>query len=242
MARQAITFDFHNTLVRCDEWFDLEVRDLPAAFVRWHAERHGPLSLNRSVSGLERSYRALRRSIIDHGHELRAERCLAVVLDQAGTRLDPGVLEEGVHALMSNALAHASVVPGAAETVHSLSERDLELGVVSSAVFHPFLEWALEQSGIRDRFRVVVTSASCGYYKSRPEIYWEALAALGAVSHQSLHIGDSLRFDVGGAARAGMRTVWLDHESTRPVDVEPDLTLRTLVGSSQQIVDLLNSP
>jgi len=32
--RSAITFDFHNTLIRCDPWFDLEVAGLPGEGLR----------------------------------------------------------------------------------------------------------------------------------------------------------------------------------------------------------------
>ena len=41
MSGQAITFDFHNTLATCPEWFELEVRHLPSAFLRWWSDRDG---------------------------------------------------------------------------------------------------------------------------------------------------------------------------------------------------------
>ncbi len=41
MNDAAITFDFHNTLAECPEWFELEVRHLPSAYLAWHAERPG---------------------------------------------------------------------------------------------------------------------------------------------------------------------------------------------------------
>ena len=41
MNGQAITFDFHNTLASCPEWFELEVRHLPSSFLRWWSERDG---------------------------------------------------------------------------------------------------------------------------------------------------------------------------------------------------------
>ena len=41
MAGRAITFDFHNTLIHCDPWFELEVRTLPGAFLRWFWQERG---------------------------------------------------------------------------------------------------------------------------------------------------------------------------------------------------------
>lgn len=239
MARRAVTFDFHNTLVHCDDWFELEVRTLPSAFAGWHAERHGPIAANEDAAAFDAAYRTLRRSIIEHGHELTAERSLAVVFGQFGIHVDDVELAEGVHDLMSGALSSATAVPGAVESVRALSERNVPLGVVSSAVYHPFLEWALARIGLGDAFEIIVTSASCGYYKSRPEIYWHTLDALEARPDASLHIGDSLRFDVGGAARAGMRTVWLDHGAAPSPDYAPDLSISTLQGAAPRIVDLL---
>lgn len=239
MTRQAITFDFHNTLVHCDEWFELEVRELPSAFARWHEEHHGPLCLNGAAAGLADAYRKLRGAIIDHGHELTAERSLAVVFGQVGIHVDQKVLEKGVHALMLQAFDHAHEVVGAVETIRELSRRGIPLGVVSSAIYHPFLEWALDRLEISDLFGVIVTSSSCGYYKSRPEIYWHALSKLNAHPSESLHVGDSLRFDVGGASRAGMRTVWLDHGSSGRDTIEPDLAVSTLRGAAPHLVKLL---
>jgi putative hydrolase of the HAD superfamily len=240
MARQAITFDFHDTLVHCDEWFELEVRELPAAFAQWHAEHHGPLTADGDSRVFDAAYRELRRSIIEHGHELTAERSLAVVFGQSGVHVEHDILETGVRELMMRALADATAVPGAIQSVRELAGHGIPLGIVSSAVYHPFLEWALARLEILDAFEVVVTSASCGFYKSRPEIYWHTLELLDADAATSLHIGDSLRFDVGGASRAGMRTVWLDHAGTESPELTAALTLSTLEGSTAGIIELLS--
>lgn len=238
MSRTAITFDFHNTLVHCDPWFELEVRTLPGAFLRWHQTHRSGFAHEHAVPALERGYRRLRSSIIQHGHELTAERSLAVVLSQAGFHVPRQDLEDGVRELMRETIESATAVTGAIETVQALSADGHALGVVSSAVYHPFLEWALEKLGIAAAFDVVVTSASCGYYKSRPEIYWEALTSLGASPSGSVHVGDSSRFDVAGAARAGMRTVWLNPDESDIPAPAPDLMVTTLSGSAADIAGL----
>ena len=101
------------------------------------------------------------------------------------------------------------------------------MGIVSSAVYHPFLEWTLEAFGIRDAFHVVITSASAGFYKSRAELYVHAAELLGATPQRMVHVGDSFRFDVAGASRAGMGTVWLRGDRSEPEDpsIQPDLVL-----------------
>ena len=66
-----------------------------------------------------------------------------------------------------------------------LANLGVPLGVISSAVYHPFLEWCLEAWGLRDDFAAVITSAGCGFYKSHPGIYQCALDALGAAPHEA---------------------------------------------------------
>jgi FMN phosphatase YigB (HAD superfamily) len=58
-----------------------------------------------------------------------------------------------------------------------------------------------------------------------------------------VHVGDSLRFDVGGASRAGMGTVWLRGDRIEPEDpsIRPDLVLTTLVEAAPQILMVLRS-
>ena len=120
-----------------------------------------------------------------------------------------------------SALDGARPVPGAVETVRAIHHAGIAVGVISSAVYHPFLEWTLSAFGIRDRIAAVVTSASAGYYKSRPELYWHAADLLRVAPRRVVHVGDSLRFDVGGASRAGMGTVWLQANGASTNDDTP---------------------
>jgi HAD superfamily hydrolase (TIGR01549 family) len=238
---QAITFDFHNTLAHCDPWFDLEVHHLPSAFLRWLAQNGGPERSEETLADADTAYRRLRQAIVEHGNELPAEACVAYVLDDLGIAVDDATVERGVATLMRDTLAAAEPTQGAIETVRELAESGVPLGIVSSAVYHPFLDWTLERFGIRGAFRDVTTSASAGFYKSRPELYLHAVARLDAVPERTVHVGDSWRFDVDGARRAGLRTVWLRRVG---VDVPaggaaPDLTVPTLAGAAPRILTLL---
>jgi len=72
-----------------------------------------------------------------------------------------------------------------------------------------------EQDPEQDRagipVRVVVDSAVVGVAKPDPTIFGIALAALGIPASKSvLYVGDSLRYDVTGAAAAGLQPVHLD--------------------------------
>jgi HAD superfamily hydrolase (TIGR01509 family) len=240
MTRAAVTFDFHNTLAQCDEWFDIEVKGLISAFLRWQSNDSGIPVDRQTLWSADQAYRQLRLAVQEHGNELRAEACVATVLDELSLSYDDAEIARGLDQLMRPNVDLAAPMPGAIETIHELSAAGVPLGIVSSAVYHPFLLWTLEEFGIRGAFETVTTSASAGFYKSRPEIYFAALGALDATPERSVHVGDSRRFDVGGAHRAGMRTVWLapdprgeDHPPA------PNLTLPTLIGSAPRILSLL---
>lgn len=241
----AVTFDFHNTLAICDEWFELEIRQLAAAYLSWEARQRAtgpvdPALLDTAVT----TYRQLRFEITDHGNELSAEDCVAKVLERLSQPVNMESITHGVAELMREVSAAATPVPGAVETVRGLRDAGVTLGVISSAVYHPFLEWTLAKFEIEDAFRDIVTSASAGFYKSRPELYWHAAAAIGADPRRTVHIGDSYRYDVEGANRAGMATVWLNREGepAPESDVVPNLTLSTLDGSKPAILALAGRP
>jgi HAD superfamily hydrolase (TIGR01509 family) len=243
MSCQAISFDFHNTLATCPEWFELEVRHLPSAFLHWWSDRDGRRLAPGILDEADARYRQLRQEIIEHGNELTAETCLEYVFTAMRLPVSEDDVRSGVEDLMRGALAGAAPIPGAVATVREIYQAGVRIGIVSSAVFHPFLEWTLESFGIRDAFDVVITSASAGFYKSRAELYVHAAERLRATPEQMVHVGDSLRFDVGGASRAGMGTVWLRGDRIEPEDpsIRPDLILTTLVEAAPQILMVLRS-
>ncbi len=241
LTGSAITFDFHNTLTICDRWFDLEVYDLVPAFLHWKSQNGGP-SVDPGLDTRARCiYRALRQEIIEHGREMSAERGLAHVLRELDLMVSEEEIADGVEALMRDCLDDVRPIPGAVETIGGLAEAGVPLGVVSSAVYHPFVGWALERIGLDTAFGNITTSASAGFYKSRPEIYAAALEALGATADRSVHVGDSFRFDIQGARRAGMKTAWLQSQQPDPAGAPADLILPSLHGATEPLLALLGA-
>ena len=245
MDDRAITFDFHNTLVDCDAWFELEVRQLVSAFLAWEGRRRAAPVAAETLAAADGAYRRLRLAIMEHGREESAERCVALVMGELGLVPEAIAIAGGIEALMRETLATAEAAPGAVDTVKTLYAAGVPLGIVSSAVYHPFLEWSLDRFGLLDCFATVTTSASVGFYKSRPEIYLRAVERLGVEPGNAVHVGDSYRFDVEGARRAGLRAVWVQRDPVeRPgAGTEaPELTLPSLSGAAAPLLALLRSP
>jgi putative hydrolase of the HAD superfamily len=106
-------------------------------------------------------------------------------------------------------------VPGAADTLWSLSAAGYQLAVVSNAG-GTIAQW-LEQRkvcSVRDdalpRVGAVIDSHLVGIEKPDPRIFQLALDALDVAPERSLYVGDTVRFDVKGALAAGLQPVHVD--------------------------------
>jgi HAD superfamily hydrolase (TIGR01509 family) len=174
---------------------------------------------------------------MEHGEEQDAYDCTLQVLAQLGRSVDSAIVRSGVDDVMRTALEGSMPVPGVVQAVRDLCANDVALAVVSSAVHHDFLEWSLEKFSILSCFEHVVTSASCGFYKSRTEIYEHTLQRLNVSPSDAVHVGDSYRYDVETATRAGMRTVWYAREHRDGDGNGAGLTVTDLTGLSPLILD-----
>lgn len=237
MSIRAVTFDFHDTLAECDVWFQLEIRGLVPAFLDWHSSHVSGVPVSDATKQQSiAEYRAIRQRVIDDGIEQDAATCLKLVLQRLDFRVEPDLLETGLEAIMRAALPDANPKPGAIEAVQNIASAGVPMAVISSAVYHPFLEWTLEAFGIRDCFELIVTSACSGHYKSSPEIYIYTVRKLGIEPNECVHIGDSARFDVTTARRAGLRTVWVHWGNEATDGHSADLAVPTLHGVAPRVL------
>jgi putative hydrolase of the HAD superfamily len=84
-------------------------------------------------------------------------------------------------------------------------------------------------SGVR--VAAIVDSFVVGVAKPDPGIFHPALEALGTGADRTVFVGDSLRYDVGGALAAGLRPVHLDPYRLAPPDeVDRIASLAELAG------------
>lgn len=226
----AVTIDFHDTLYQCDDWFQLEVRELPARFISWLSRQPGGISCDVPADEITRFYRQLRLQAIESGIEVDSVGCVTRVCEHFGLEVPARVIDTGVDTLMREVIDTAGPRPGAAELVRSLKASGIKLGVISNAIHHSFLEWTLERDDLIREFDLVLSSARAGYYKSRIELYQLAARMLDVLPEQTLHIGDSYRFDVLGAANSGMRTAWLKRSSSDGDGGQADMIVSSLEG------------
>ena len=236
-----VTFDFHNTIATCDPWFYLEIRDL-AADVLEHIDPD--LLAVASREDITARYRTLREGVMASGNEIDAVESVSIIARDLGLELEQDAIHQSVRHLMRETMDHVAPVPGAVEAIRAISGEGISVGVVSSAVYHPFLEWTLDHFGATDHLAFVVTSASSGHYKSNPEIYRYAMNITDAEPATSIHIGDSPKWDVWASQQAGMRGVWFSNGITdtfldRQPESEPDFTSSSMDDISSWVLGQL---
>ncbi len=117
--------------------------------------------------------------------------------------------------------------PDTLPTLARLRDAGLELGIVSN--FDSRLFPVLKGLGLSDWFDTVTISSLAQAAKPSPKIYHLALEKHAVDPEEALHVGDSLRDDVEGAKKAGLRAVLLDRKGIQP-ERSPEWTLRSLDG------------
>ncbi|MDH5824933.1 HAD-IA family hydrolase [Luteimonas sp. RD2P54] len=90
----------------------------------------------------------------------------------------------------------------------------------------------LERIGIAEHFAFRLTSREHGKAKPSACIFHAACARLDCAHGEVLHVGDHIEMDVAGAARAGLRSCWINREdrSWEHPELAPDLQFDSLAA------------
>jgi putative hydrolase of the HAD superfamily len=100
--------------------------------------------------------------------------------------------------------------PDTLPTITTLQEQGLELGIISN--FDSRLFAVLRGLGIENKFATVTISSLAHAAKPSPKIFHLALEKHAVDPEEAMYVGDSLRDDVEGATKAGLRAILLDRE------------------------------
>ncbi len=244
MAVRAVVFDLFDTLV------DLLSENLPPE------EHHGvplPASVRNVHDALttthaDVSFEAFTRALIDGARDFgrthfayEREVSTRERFEDLLRRLDlgdaalPDVLTD-VH--MGMLRRQVRVPDHHAELLARLGAR-LPLALCSNFSHSETAEGVLRDAGFYEHFRAIVVSDAIGLRKPRPEIFQAALDALEVDAGEVLHVGDSLRADVAGAAACGIHTVWI---TRRVRDREAALAKYAGPAPDHEIADLGELP
>lgn len=98
--------------------------------------------------------------------------------------------------------------PDVLPAIRQLRNAGYRIGVITNVTDDPTKQ--LETVGLKGAFESITASCVVGCEKPDVRIFQAALTAMGAESHQAVHVGDQFLADVEGAKAAGMKAVLLD--------------------------------
>jgi putative hydrolase of the HAD superfamily len=106
------------------------------------------------------------------------------------------------------------------------------LGVVANILSRkePWLK-EFARAGVLHLFATTVFSSDGRSMKPSRRLFDEGLDALGLPRSEVIFVGDSLRCDIGGAAAAGLATIWINRRSysRKGDDPQPTFVVRDLL-------------
>lgn len=202
----AVTFDFWNTIACARSGAAMVAARHEAVVAACEACDAGveaellATALEQVTASYEQSW-----SVGTHFHPSEGAEMLVAALGVKGA-----ARETVVEAFLTAGRgAKLELSPGICPCLEALSVRDLRLGIVCDVGFTggELLRDFLDREGLLDHFSGWAFSDEVGHYKPAPQIFEEALDALGAEPGEAAHVGDLRRTDIDGAAAVGMRTV-----------------------------------
>jgi len=129
----------------------------------------------------------------------------AYMHDELAVPYEPERINELVVERMAAGYAEElPLLPGAIDAVGTLAAR-WPLGLASSSN-REIIDAFLDLSGLRDRFRVTISSEEVGRGKPSPDVYLEVAARLGADAARCVAVEDSSN-GLRAAAAAGMAVI-----------------------------------
>jgi putative hydrolase of the HAD superfamily len=210
---RAITLDLDDTLwpimpaidraeAALDAWL---AANTPRVAAEWPLPRRQAL---RSQVDAERP---------DMAHDMTAQRQWMLERMFAAAGEDPS----HVHAAFEAYFAARCEVDHYPDTLDALERLAAKLPLASISNGNA----CLSRIGLMPLFRFQLGAREHGAAKPASSIYLDACDRLGVAPAQVLHVGDDIELDVVGAARAGLRTCWIDRRGERwpRHDVRPDL-------------------
>ncbi len=110
------------------------------------------------------------------------------------------------------------------------------LGVIANIISHkePWLS-EFGRAGVLNLFATTVFSSDSRSVKPSRKLFEQALGAIKAPRSEVVFVGDSLRCDIGGAAGAGLASIWIDGAGRGRGESDPEPTF--VIGNLLELID-----
>ena len=227
-----MTFDLDNTL-----WDVMQTITSAEKLLRdWMAEQT-PAALavyaSEQIAGIREQ---VLNTHAEKRHDLSFLRIEVLRQCMIAANMSPADAEENANQAFAVFFAGRNDVvfyPNALETLEILSEHYTLFALTNGNA-------DIERVGIGRFFSGAVSSADVGASKPDQQMFTAVLTKADVQAGRAVHIGDHLSDDVFGANRAGMRTIWFNHErkATNDTDHEPTAEAHALSDLPDLIASL----
>ena len=199
---RAVTYDCWGTLLRDRDWKG--ATDLRRSALR----RFLDLNEEEASSLLDEAWRK-HDEAWKQVETFGAGRMAAYCLEARGVSDDESISALTKEFEEASLQGGVEAVEGAADTLISLRERGVRLGLVCDTGFSTgrVVRELLTETGLIEHLEVLCFSDEVGVPKPGNEIFAKALAELGVRPPEAIHVGDLKRTDIAGAHDIGMHTV-----------------------------------
>ncbi len=133
------------------------------------------------------------------------------------------------------ACQHFELYDDVPDVLRDLVAAGIRIGLISNS--HRCLESFQSHFELQGLISVTVSSSDHGFMKPHPSIFAAALQRVNVAAAEAVMVGDSVRQDVEGALRAGMRAVLLQRGSVPPPrSIELGVPI---IQSLRELIDLV---
>ena len=110
------------------------------------------------------------------------------------------------------------------------------LGVIANIISRkePWLR-EFARAGVLNLFATTVFSSDSRSVKPSRKLFEQALRDMNAPTSEVVFVGDSLRCDIGGAAGAGLSSIWIDRAGRGREASDPEPTF--VIGNLLELID-----
>ncbi len=197
---ECITFDLDDTLWLCAP----VIMNAEFQFYTWLGENYPRITESLNANDLVWHRRNFFADYPDMTHDFSwlRRRWLESLAREYDYPEDALLTEEGFQVFLA-ARNDVQLFSGADDILRRASER-YTCGTITNG------NADVTRIGIDHYFDFSITAADAGASKPSPIIFRAAVEAAGVPAEKILHIGDDADRDIRGAARAGMKTLWIN--------------------------------
>lgn len=134
--------------------------------------------------------------------------------------INPEKLQQAVDAMYAVTQTHWLPENEVHSTLNELSNRGYQMAIISNAGDDRDVQALVDKAGIRDYFKIILSSASIGIRKPNPEIFNAVINKLGIEPVNAAMVGDTLSADILGAHNSGLIDIWITRRGKTTANIE----------------------